>query len=94
MKIKTLITALFLTSIVSLPAWGCLSAGPATHVGKVLKVDGDNGTFTILDAETVSPITFKADADIMKKVASATGTAIVDFEIDGTVLVATSVTIR
>jgi hypothetical protein len=95
MKTRTiLVIAMSIAFIVSSPIWACTAAGPSTHVGKVLKIDQDNKTFTILDAQTVSPVTFKANGDILEKVTNASGTAFVDFDTDGAVLTATEVTFK
>ena len=92
MKIKILLVLAIATIFsISTSAWACSAAGPNTHVGNVLNVDLENNTFTILDAQTVSPVIFQASEDIMEKVVNATGTAFVDFEVDGINLVATQV---
>ena len=89
-----LIVTIAIASVVSIPTWACTAAGPSTHVGKVLKVDDEKKTFTILDAQTVSPVTFQADGDIIAKVTNAIGTAFVDFNVDGVTLITTNVTFR
>lgn len=69
----------------------CSAMGSTTHAGKVLSIDEDKSTFTILDMETLSPITFHADQAIMQQIMAAEGTAIVDFTGEGTSLTATGV---
>ena len=92
MKIKILLVlAIAMIFSISTSTWACTAAGPSTHVGNVLTIDLEKNTFTILDAQTVSPVKFQASEDIMEKVANATGTAFVDFEVDGINLVATQV---
>jgi len=92
MKIKILLVlAIAMNFSISTSTWACSAAGASTHVGNVLKIDLENNTFTILDAQTVNPVEFQASEDIMKKVVNATGTAFVDFEVDGINLVATQV---
>jgi len=92
MKTKIhLVLAIAMIFSISTSTWACTAAGPSTHVGNVLKIDLENNTFTILDAQTVSPVKFQASEDIMEKVVNATGTAFVDFEVDGINLVATQV---
>jgi hypothetical protein len=86
-----LIVAISIMSVSSATTLACEAAGPATHVGNILKVDSDKNTFTILDAQSVSPVKFQATTDIMEKVISASGTAFVDYEVDGSNLVAASV---
>ena len=92
MKIKILLVlAIAMIFSISTSTWACSAAGPSTHVGNVLNVDLENNNFTILDAQTASPVIFQASEDIMEKVVNATGTAFVDFEVDGINLVATQV---
>ena len=86
--------ALAVLGAASVTAWGCDAAGPTTHVGKVLSVNTGKNTFTILDAQTISPVSFQADEVILKKVAAGDGTAIVSFIDDGVDLIATEVEIR
>lgn len=88
------VIALSLAYTVALPSWACEGAGPSTHVGKVLKVDSEKGTFTILDAQTVNPVTFHAGQDLITKVAASVGTAFVEYDSTGPDLVATSVSFR
>lgn len=83
------------TSIVfSFGALACSVMGPTTHVGKILSFDLEKSTFTILDAETISPVTFSADDKIMQQIVEARGTAMVDFSNDGVKLTATNITIQ
>ena len=89
-----LLVSIAVTFVLAAPTWACEAAGPSTHVGKVLKIDEGKNTFTILDAQTVSPITFEASDEILSKVGDATGTAFVDYSVDGLVLTATDVTFR
>ena len=92
MKTKIhLVLAIAMIFSISTSTWACTAAGPSTHVGNVLTVDLEKNTFTILDAQNVSPVKFQASEDIMEKVVNATGTAFVDFEVDGINLVATQV---
>ncbi|MDH3690033.1 MAG: hypothetical protein OEU36_11210 [Gammaproteobacteria bacterium] len=58
----------------------CSAAGPSTHVGKVVTIDAAAKSFTILDAETLSPIRFFATDDILTQIRDSEGTAFVDFE--------------
>ena len=89
-----IILAMTIAYFVSSPTWACTAAGPSTHVGKVLEIDSANNTFTILDAQSVSQVTFKANGDIMEKVINAGGTAFVDYDTDGVTLTATDVTFK
>ena len=94
MKYLLLITTIALSVGFSSSTLACEAAGPTTHVGSVLKVDPENNTFTILDAQTVTPVQFKATTDIIEKVVKENGTAVVDYEIDGINLVATNVSFQ
>ncbi len=49
-------------------AWACSAAGPQAHVGRVTAVDPRGGTFTLQDAETGRPITFRAEARLLRQV--------------------------
>ena len=88
--VVTMTIAYFILS----PVWACTAAGPSTHIGKVLKIDEDNKTFTILDAQSVRPVTFQANSIILEKVTNAIGTVFVDYDTDGAVLTATDVTFK
>jgi hypothetical protein len=52
------------------PGLACKSAGENKHVGQVTAIDAKAGSFTIRDAETQSPITFVASADILKSISA------------------------
>jgi len=58
----------------STSAYACDAAGPNTHVGQVLSVDGNH--FTIRDAQTGGPISFTA-SDNMKGSLPAQGDQVV-----------------
>ncbi|HHM04937.1 MAG TPA: hypothetical protein ENJ19_04230 [Gammaproteobacteria bacterium] len=62
------------------PASACEVAGPNKHVGKVMAIDTKAGTFTLLDAETRSPITFHASTDLLRQVGHAMGQVMVSYE--------------
>lgn len=76
------------------PTLACEAAGPSTHVGQVLKVDRADGSFSIMDAENLTAITFSAGADILDKVANTKKMAIVNYEDTGNGLKAVSVTLQ
>jgi len=63
-KIIGLSVAATMTGVLALSvsAYACDAAGPNTHVGQVLSVDGNH--FTIRDAQTGGPISFTADKDM------------------------------
>ena len=93
--VKTLIAAAVLMSgIHSTGALACSSMGPSTHAGKVMSVDESAMTFTIMDLETMSPVTFSADEKIMRQIMNAEGTAIVDYTGEGKDLTATGIQMR
>lgn len=69
----------------------CSSMGSSTHAGKIMSVDPETGTFTIMDFETMSPVTFSADETIMQQIMKGEGAAIVDYTGEGMDLTATGV---
>ncbi len=50
-------------------ARACSAVGPDAHVGQVVAVDPREGTFTLRDAETGRPITFRAEPALLRQVA-------------------------
>ncbi|MDQ6981649.1 MAG: hypothetical protein Q9M08_01400 [Mariprofundus sp.] len=59
MRTKLSIAAILVAGLaLSTSALACDAAGPNTHVGQVLSVDGNH--FTIRDAQTGGPISFTA----------------------------------
>ena len=68
--------ALFSASAV----FACGGEASGKHMGSMMNVNASKSTFTIRDAETSSPITFNADADIMKEVQGASGRIMVNYE--------------
>jgi hypothetical protein len=93
MKSRTLslLAVIVVSSVFSVNTSACSAMGSTTHAGKILAFNEGDRTFTILDVETMKPITFSADAEIMQKVVNAEGMAIVDFARDATGLTATRV---
>jgi hypothetical protein len=79
MKYPSLITfslaALFLLG--SSTSFACDSMGPNVHAGTVTSIDNDAQTFTIQDAETSKPITFKASKQIMLQLATLNNDSVV-----------------
>jgi len=58
-NIKLSIAAMMMTGLALSPSvYACDAAGPNTHVGQVLSVDGNH--FTIRDAQSGGPISFTA----------------------------------
>lgn len=78
----TVATAIVLSLLTAAPiaALACSAAGANTHVGTVLSVDKHAGTFTLLDAESMSPITLAADAALLDRVSSISGSVAVTYE--------------
>ena len=93
MKIRklSLLAVIVVSSVFSVNTWACSAMGSTTHAGKILAFNEGERTFTILDMETMKPITFSAGDAIMQKIVQAEGMAIVDFSSDGTGLTATRV---
>jgi len=74
MQIKLSMAAMLVAGLaLSTPAMACDAAGPNTHVGQVLNVDGNH--FTIRDAQTGGPISFTA-GEHMKGSVPAPGDAV------------------
>ncbi|HEY5602734.1 MAG TPA: hypothetical protein VIM41_06465 [Gammaproteobacteria bacterium] len=76
--IKTLLAAALLIAPVA--TWACDAAGPSTHIGTVKSVDASGKTFTIIDAQTRTPITFAANNEIIDGLKDATGSVMVNYE--------------
>ena len=76
------LTAFAIAGALCLPvdAWACKSAGSNVHVGVLTSVDAKAKSFTIIDAETRSPITFVSDEAILKDLAGVKGTIGVSYE--------------
>ncbi len=82
---KNFLISSALAVFLGLAANGVMACGgeeSGKHIGSVLKVNADNSTFTIRDAETNSPITFSASKDIMKEVGQASGRVVINYEED------------
>ena len=62
------VVAMFLLG--SSVAYACDSMGPNVHAGTISSIDNEAQTFTIIDAETSKPITFKASKEIMLQLAA------------------------
>jgi hypothetical protein len=76
--IKAILTALLF--IAPLSTWACDAAGPSTHIGTVQSVDASSKTFTIIDAQTRTPIKFVASNEIIDGLKDAKGSVMVNFE--------------
>lgn len=89
MKLSIVIKSAALLMLLAATPWptlACSAAGPNTHVGKLLSVDKGAGTFTLLDAETMSPVTLAASAALLDQVSSISGSVVVTYEKNGDML--------
>lgn len=82
-KFPLLVSAALVASVLSTGALACGPEGSHRHMGQVMSVDREGGTFTIMDAQTASPITFSADKEILDGVTRARGGVMVDYSEDG-----------
>ncbi|NOY71733.1 MAG: hypothetical protein GXP14_05055 [Gammaproteobacteria bacterium] len=71
------------------PVYACESAGTNVHVGEVTAISA--GTFTLLDAETGSPIEFTASSELLLTLAGLQRTIAVDYSEEQGRLVALAV---
>ncbi|MDH5229981.1 MAG: hypothetical protein OEZ58_00510 [Gammaproteobacteria bacterium] len=64
---KNLVNSILFISLTALSASAFACGGEASgkHMGNITNINTAKSTFTILDAETQSPITFKATSDVM-----------------------------
>ena len=59
--------------------FACSAAGPNTHVGNILNVDGQAQTLTIRDATTGQPVTFAVSNKLMTRLIGLQGQVIVRY---------------
>ncbi|HEB92882.1 MAG TPA: hypothetical protein ENI94_05345 [Gammaproteobacteria bacterium] len=76
----TLIGAVLAAALFSANSPACDAMGPGAHMGQLMSVDPANNSFTIRDAQSGGPITFSADADILKALKNHSGSVKVDYE--------------
>ncbi|MCF6209442.1 MAG: hypothetical protein L3J88_09830 [Gammaproteobacteria bacterium] len=76
----TLIGAVLAAALFSVGSLACDAMGPGVHMGQLMSVDPANNRFTIRDAQSGGPITFSADADILKALKTHSGSVRVDYE--------------
>ena len=69
-------------SSVTVAAWACDAMGPNRHIGVVTTVDPKAGTFTIIDAQKRTPMTFTAQKKVLDEL-KLNREFIVTFRIDG-----------
>ena len=93
MNKKTTFTSMILTVALTVPALAlaCGAPGSTTHVGGLMTVDQDNKSFTILDAQSGSPISFVADHGILDSLDGVSGVIQVTYEQTGDMLRALAV---
>ena len=79
---KTVSIALFSTAVIfgASNVLACGGEASGKHIGSMMKVNAAKSTVTIRDAETRSPITINADADIMSEVKASNGRIMVNYE--------------
>lgn len=79
---QTILKSAFVGTLLCAPmiTWACDAAGPSTHIGTVQSVDAAGKTFTIIDAQTQSPITFVASNEIIDGLKDAKGSVMVNYE--------------
>ncbi len=93
MKCKSIVTGAICAFLVLAPplAWACGGPESTAHVGSVIEIDGSLSTFTILDAESGSPISFRASDEILQALERLGDMIRVQFEDRGGVLHAIAV---
>ena len=69
-------------SSVTVAAWACDAMGPNRHVGVVTNIDPKAGTFTIIDAQKRTPMTFTAQKKLLDEL-KLNREFIVTFRLDG-----------
>jgi hypothetical protein len=93
MRKQTLtLAALGLGLLWGVNGWACEGMGKSTHVGQLVLVDPAHRVFTITDAQTQSPITFKANDTIIDSLKSYSGNVMVNYEEKDSGLTAVGVT--
>ena len=78
MSLKSIVAVALLSAPLAVLA--CGGKDSKMHMGQVVNIDAKSNTFTIRDAETSRPVTFKANDDIMAGLKKANGTVEVKFE--------------
>lgn len=97
MRINSTVAGILLASTAAFaaPAAACEAAGDNTHVGQVLQIDRDGGTFSIMDAEKMTAIEFSASDAILDKLGgNGDDMAMVSYEDTGNGLTATRVVLQ
>jgi len=83
-KLQRVIISMIIIATSSLPVltWACDALGPNRHVGVVTQIDPKAGTFTIIDAQRETPMTFTAQQKILDAL-KLDSEVIVTFRMDG-----------
>lgn len=84
MRKTTLACLALVAALFSASTLACDAMGPSTHMGQLMSIDTANSTFTIRDAQSGGPITFSADADVLKALKAHSGSVMVNYEEDET----------
>ncbi len=71
----------------------CSSLPSGKHLGLVMKVDPEMGTFTLIDAETRKPIRFSASTELLKMI-QRDDTIIMSYENENGHLIAKEIVIQ
>ena len=78
MALKSIIAVALLSA--PLAVFACGDKASKMHMGQVVNIDAKGQSFTIRDAETSRPVTFKANDEILSGLKKASGTVEVKFE--------------
>jgi hypothetical protein len=84
---------MILTALLTIPTLtlACGAAGSNIHVGGLMTVDQGNKSFTILDAQSGSPISFLADDGILERLGGESSVIQVTYEQTGDALRAVAI---
>ena len=77
-------------SALAIPAWACDAMGPNRHVGVVTQIDPKAKTFTIIDAQKQTPITFTASKKVLDAL-QLNRDFVITFRLDGRRMIAEAV---
>lgn len=76
---KTLFAAMISAGLIGAPAaMACGGANSGKHMGEIVAIN--DASFTIRDAETGSPKTFAANAEIINGIQKVSGAVMVNYE--------------
>ena len=82
---KNLVAAVIVASmtLLALPAFGCESAGPNTHVGKIKTIELAQQSLTIIDLQMKKDVTFQAAPEQLKGLSPGQTVAVTYSEANG-----------